>query len=69
MLQAYQHTSYDGGIAQRIRPLGPGEQLPRIPSLKEQVAACGEDLDRIWLEATAADIEVSELEVREVAIR
>jgi hypothetical protein len=68
MFQAFEHRNYDDGIAQRIRSLQPGEKLPRIPSLKEQVAACGDDLDRIWLEALANDIVVSELEIREVAM-
>lgn len=61
----------DNGARIRIhltRPLEPGEGLPELPGLVEQVMACGEEMARLWLEDLADDIEVSELDIGEVLV-
>lgn len=68
MLNLNQVGDSSRGLIQLTRALEPGEALPRVPSLCEQLAACGMDLDRIWLEERVSEIEVSELEFREVRL-
>jgi hypothetical protein len=50
------------------RPLEPGEELPELPGLFDQIMACGEEMSRLWLERLADDIEVSELDIGEVLV-
>jgi hypothetical protein len=54
------------GFLHLMRPLEPGEPLPRLPGLLEQLVAYGEDLSRAGLAALADEIEVSELEFAEL---